>query len=144
MYRRLYFKYYKLRASYRRRRRLLFPSPAELRFVVLMGGKVLKIKRLRDPRTGFCFALIWRRPRIFKHEFVQREVRVGPYFIDFGNDIGRGIEIDGQDYHRDIVAEFERDSYLYQRDWHLLHIQAYLLWQQPDRVQREVVGFLTK
>jgi len=144
MFKRLYWRYYKLRASFRRRRRLLFPSPAELRLIVIMGGRVVQIKRLRDPSTGFPLALVIKWPKVFKHEFVRREVRCGPYYIDFGNDIGRGIEIDGRAYHTDVVAAFERDSYLYQRNWLIMHIPALWLWNNPVKVQQLVIGHLTK
>lgn len=142
MYRRLYFNYYKARASVRRRRRLIFASPAELRLIVLMGGQVRQIHWLRDPGTSFPFAIVLSRGKLFRAEKVSREVRVGAYYLDFGNDIGRAIEIDGYYYHMNVVADFERDAYLSRLGWKVMRIPAYKLWADPDIVRSDIERFL--
>lgn len=107
-----------------------------------MGGKVLTIGWLRHPKTKFKFAIVLSLGKFLKDEKYKREVRCGRYFIDFGNDVLRGIEVDGAEYHTDIVAAFDRDSYLYQRSWKVMHIMAVRLWSEPAVVQREVLQFL--
>lgn len=135
-------KYKRWRSNARRNLRILFPSPAEMRLVELMGGKVFRIKHVRHYRTKFPLAFIYKQAPVFKAEQIHREYRVGKYFIDYANDIGRGVEVQGADYHRDVVKEFDRESYLYQRGWRILYIEATELYRQPDKVQQRVLAFL--
>lgn len=135
-------KYYRLRSSWWRWNRILFPSPAELRLIEIMGGKVVRFHGIKHPRTHYPLAWIRSMGKVLRDEKFGREVRCGKYFIDFGNDLAMGLEVDGAAYHRDVVAAFDRDSYLYQRGWRVVHIPAIRLWNEPDRVQREVLKFL--
>jgi very-short-patch-repair endonuclease len=82
--------------------------------------------------------------KILSGENFKREVRVGRYFLDFGNDVFWGIEIDGRKFHLDIVAEFDRDSYLYERGWRIKHIDAIKVFNEPDVVMRDVLQFFYK
>lgn len=135
-------KYYIYRSRWFRINRIIFPSPAELRFIEIMGGRVFRLKYVRHPRTKFPIAYIASMGKVLRDEKFKREVRVGKYFLDFGNDVFCAIEIDGRNWHMDVVAEFERDSYIYQRGWRIKHIDAIKLWNQPDQVQREILKFL--
>lgn len=137
-------KYYRTRSYYYRINRILFPSPAELKFVDIMGGKSFAIDFIKHPKTKFPLAFVWSLGKHLNDENFKREVRVGKYYIDFGNDIGIGLEIDGHHWHRDVVAEFDRDSYLYQRNWRVIHIPAVRLYNEPGKVQSEVLSFLFK
>lgn len=128
------------RASFRRFLRILFPSPAELRFIELMGGRILKLP-IKN-RKGFNLVYILSMGKTLREEKFKREVRCGAFFIDFGNDVRRGIEIDGRKFHMDVVYEFERDIYLKDRDWRVIHIQAGDLWRQPDLIQRRVLSHI--
>lgn len=93
--------------------------------------------------NGFGLSIVWSLGKAMRSEGMKREVRAGRYYIDFGAaDIGRGIEIDGAAYHQDVVQAFDRDSYLYQRGWKIMHIAAVKLWSDPERVQRDVLKFL--
>jgi very-short-patch-repair endonuclease len=121
---------------------MLFPSPAELKLIEIMGGKVFRISWLKHPKTKHKFALVISIGKPLKTEKFKREVRIGKYFVDFGNDVCWAIEVDGKNFHRDVVAEFDRDSYIYSRGWRMWHIDAARLWNQPDIVQREVLRFL--
>lgn len=136
-------RYYRIRGRIGRWRRLLFISPAEARLIQLMGGRCLKFVWVKSRRTDFPLGLVIKRPKLFKNEHVKREVRVGRYYLDFGNDIGRAIEVDGNDWHRDILADMERDSYLIERGWRIKRIPAHRLWREPDIVQRDVLNFLS-
>jgi len=107
-----------------------------------MGGKVTTIKQIKRPATKFPLAIVWSLGPALKTEMFEREVQAGKYWLDFGNDIFWGFEIDGREWHRDIVAEFDRDSYLYQRGWRIMHIEAGNLWRSPDRVKLQVLQFL--
>jgi hypothetical protein len=102
----------KWRGRYRRARRLVFISPAEARFIELMGGKVLVWRRIRDKHTGFPMAYYWNLGKRLKAEGFRREVRYGLYFVDFANDLNRIIEIDGNEYHMDVVADMDREIYI--------------------------------
>jgi very-short-patch-repair endonuclease len=133
-------KYYRIRSSFYRWKRLLFPSPAELRLIELLGGKVFKIEKLKV--NGFAFAIVLRKGRLLRNEKVKREVRVGRYYLDFGNDLYYGLEVDGAAYHKDVVAAFDRDSYIYTRGWRVLHIPALHIYYHPQKVQQQVLGFL--
>jgi len=135
-------RYYRTRSAWWRLNRLLFPSPAELRLIEIMGGKYVTVEWLKHPKTKFRFAIVLSLGKFLRDEKFGREVRVGKYYIDFGNDVGWGLEVDGAEYHRDIVAAFDRDSYLYQRGWRVMHIMAVRLWNEPAVVQREVLKFL--
>jgi len=135
-------KYYRLRSKAWRNMRYMFPSPAEVKFIRIMGGRAISVPFFKHPKTGFSYTYIISMGKILNSELIKREVRVGKYWVDFGNDIKRGIEIDGQKYHNDIVAQQERDDYFAGFDWRVLHIRAADLWRQPDNVQRDVIAFL--
>jgi very-short-patch-repair endonuclease len=131
----------------RRFRRLIFPSPAELEFIRIFGGKYKSSKRIRDPKTGFPLTIVYSMGKILKRELIKREVRAGAMWIDFGaltNYFNRGIEIDGRAYHRDILKEQERDEYVAQYGWSLLHIEAGEVYRNPNFVQRKVLEFLAR
>lgn len=136
-------KWRKIRARWWRLNRLFFPSPAELRFISIMGGKYWQVDKIKHWRTHFSFAIVWSLGRVLSDEQFGREVfAAGRYFVDFGNDVGMAIEVDGHHYHLDVVREFERDSYLYQHNWRVIHIQAVKLWNDPAGVQRRVLQFI--
>ncbi len=140
-------KFKRFRSNTRRTLRLLFPSPAELQFIRIMGGRFITIKFIKRYQTKFPLAIVYKQPRMFKAELVKREVRCGRYFIDFAVSTPyskKGIEIDGSAYHMDVVAEFDRDSYMYQRGWKLMRIRAPRVWNDSKRVQNEVMKFLIK
>lgn len=126
--------------------RLLFPSPAETKFVQLMGGKAIVIDHIKHPKSGYPLTVFTTMGKTLRREFVQREVRAGAMYIDFAfvTKYGKkGIEIDGANFHRDIIKEQNRDDYLQARGWKILHIQAIDLYRQPDIVQRQVIRFLS-
>jgi very-short-patch-repair endonuclease len=144
-YRGLKYRLYVWRAWIRRQRRILFPSPAEVQFIILMGGRCRQIRWLKDPRTGFCFTRIKSLGTTLSKELVQREVRAGAMYIDFAvatKYYKKGIEIDGRAYHMDILREQQRDNYVAQYGYKLLHIQAIDLRLRPQIVQRRVLDFL--
>lgn len=147
MKKKLVFNYRKLRASYRRLRRVLFPSPAEVEFVRIFGGHYIQFNHIKDPRTSFPLTFITSLGTILERELIKREVRVGRYFVDFGAITPyyrRGIEIDGRPYHRDIVKEYERDQYCGRFGWHLFHLEAASVYREPQLVQRRVLEWLAK
>lgn len=116
-------------------------SPAEAKFVELMGGRVwrLPIKRWG---SGFPVTIVWSLGPDLKNECFKREVRIGRYFADFANDVGRVIEIDGDPYHMDVVADLEREGYLQERGQKIMRIPASRLWKNPARVRRDVLKFI--
>lgn len=120
----------------RRGRRIVFMSPAEAQFIRVMGGYCLSIGVVRDPRTKFSLVIVLSMGRVLRSQNVKREVRVAGYYIDFGNDIKRGIEIDGGAYHMDVVRDQRRDEVLASCGWLVLHIQAPAVSRYPDRVRR--------
>lgn len=150
-------KYYKLRASYYRMNRMLFPSPAELKLIEIMGGKVIRIKFIKHHETGFKLAFVLSMGKILKAQKFEREVKAGKCWIDFGNDIQWGIEVDGKQWHRNVVKEFERAEYLsgfcdrkcqkkcqkhLNVGWRIKHIDAVRLYNEPAKVQAELLKFL--
>lgn len=146
-------RYYRARSNYRRVKRLLFPSPAELRFIELMGGRVYRLSWLRDPATRFPAAIVWSRGKILRHAKMKREVRYGRYYVDFANDIHWVIEIDGSPYHQDVVEEFDREVYVRDfirkvtrgsQDLRLLRIRAPRIWNDRNGLQNEIISFLNK
>jgi hypothetical protein len=137
-------RYYRARSRFYQRQRLLFPSPAEIRFIRLMGGHVVIVPFLKHYKTGFPMARILTLGKLLKTEQMAREVRVGSKYVDFGNDVRRGIEVDGRKYHTDIVEQIQRDEYFQKYDWHVLHIDATELYQNPKKVKRAVIAFLTR
>lgn len=145
-YRQWKFRLYKWRAAWRKRRRLLFPSPAEAELIRIMGGKRIIIDYIKDRRTGFplCFVTDL---GLLSREGIQREVRVGAMYIDFatvGLAYQKGIEVDGKMWHMDVVHEMERNEYVSQYGYALLHIPAGEIWRNPTRVQQRVLKFLAQ
>jgi hypothetical protein len=143
----LKFKLYKMRADFRRRRRLLFPSPAEVELIRIMGGKYISSTLLKDPKTKFPLTIITDIGTVFKRESIAREVRVGAMYTDFAT-VGlrylKAIEVDGLAFHDDIVKEIKRDEYLKQRGWEIMHLQAASIYREPGMVQKRVLEFLAK
>jgi very-short-patch-repair endonuclease len=128
---------------WRRTNRVLFPSPAEVKFVRIMKGHVLTIPFIKSKRTGFCLTIVWR-GRILKRELVHREVPAGPFFIDYAvvtPFYKRGIELHGFSAHIDIVADQERDEYLKAHGWQMRYVTAKHL-REPKRVFAETLKFL--
>lgn len=134
--------FYRTRSSYYRWSRLLFPSAAEVRFIEIMGGRFYTINWLRHYKTKRPFVIMLSLGRVLNDEKFRREVRTGRYWADFANDVGWTIEVDSVAWHKDIVAEFDRESYLYQRGYRTLHIEAGSLWRDPSKVQRRVLHFI--
>jgi len=135
-------KYYQYRSRFWRNVRFLFPSPAETAFIELMGGYVIHVSILKHPKTHFSFAYVLSLGKLLNGELMKREVRVGKHWIDFGNDIKRGIEIDGRQYHNDIVKQQERDDYFKSYGWRVLHVDAYDVFHEPKKVYRMTSKFL--
>lgn len=106
-----------------------------------MKGKAITIDLIRDKRTGFPLTIVtdmgW-----FKKQNIRREVRIGKHWTDFGNDIERCIEVDGREFHQDIVKEQQRDDYIERFGWRILHIKAGDIYDNPDAVRRQVITFL--
>lgn len=142
----LKFRIYKWRAAWRKRRRLLFPSPAEVELIRIMGGKYMTISWIRDPQgQHYPLTIVLTLGTILKREMIQREVRVGAMYIDFAVETPwyrKGIEVDGRLFHMDVVKEQERDEYVSQYGWRLLHINAGEIYREPDRVQQKILNFL--
>ena len=151
-------KYYRTRAIWFRYVRLLFPSPAEVRFIKIMGGKIITIPFILNPETKQPLRFVLDLGRALRNEKFGREIQAGRYWLDFGNDILWAIEIDGKKYHRDIVREQDRDDYLmgfchkrckdpcYKHSnmgYRVKHIPAVRLWLEPAVVQSEVLRFLS-
>lgn len=122
---------------------MLYPSPAELAFIRLMGGRTIEFRRIRNRRTGFRLAIVVSMGKTLRRERVKREVRVGRCFVDFGNDIGRAIEVDGNKWHTDVVHEMERDNYLAQFGWRVLHVRAPDIVRDPAKTRQVVHEFLS-
>lgn len=137
---------YKTRAAWRKRRRLLFPSPAEVELIRIMGGKYLTISWVRDPQgQHYPLTIVINMGQLFKREAIEREVRVGAMYMDFatvGLTYRKGIEVDGRLFHMDIVQEMERDEYVAGYGYNLLHIRAAEIYRSPQIVQRRILNFL--
>jgi hypothetical protein len=134
--------FYRKRAAIRARRRLLFTSPAEVDFVRLMGGKVVQIKWIRGGRNRYPLAIFLTLGVPLRWHNFKREVRVGRYWVDFASDVLWCIEIDGREYHTDIVAQAERDEYLRERGARVLHIQAAEIYRNPEKTKQRVLEYL--
>ena len=128
----------------RRLSRILFPSPAEAQFVRIMRGQALTIPLIKSRRTGFPLTILWR-GWILKGELIEREVRVGKYYLDFatpGSRFLKAIEIDGSQWHMDVLKDQERDAYLRARGWDVKRIPARRVFREPRMVYLEVCKFL--
>jgi very-short-patch-repair endonuclease len=144
-------RYYRLRSNYWRWQRLLFPSPAEIRFMKLLGAKVFTLPWLKLSKTGFCFTLVLSRGSQLRQAGMKRELRIGRCYVDFGNSLNWVIEIDGTPWHRDVVADFEREVYLQEfvrsqsrgrEDVRIMRIPAARIWNNPRLVRHDVTRFL--
>ena len=135
------------RKAFGRDIRMFFPSPAEVHFMKLMGAKAITIDAVKWPKTRFPLTIFLTHGKLLRGSYMHREVRVGPYYVDFAfmdAYSNKAIEIDGAEWHVDIVKEAERDNYLNERGWSVMHIQAAELYRNPGRVQRRVVAFLAR
>lgn len=143
-------RYYRARSAYRRLKRLAFPSPAETRFIELMGGKVWRLGFIRLG-NGWPLTIILSSGKILRAAKMKREVRYGRYYVDFANDIHWVIEIDGGPWHQDVVAEMDREIYIRdlirrstknRQDLRLLRVPAPRIWNDKTRLQNQVISFL--
>lgn len=145
---RVYYKMLRWQNVWRRYKRYLFPSPAEMRLIELMGGRVVHVKFLHDPRTGFPLAIVLNRGHLFRREKIRREVGYGRYWVDFANDINRIIEVDGDAYHMDVVADMDREIAIKElcrtrkMDARFLRIKPADMYRDPNLVQQKVLAFL--
>lgn len=127
--------------------RLLFPSPAEVKFIEIMGGIVLTLPFIKSIKTGFPLTFVLSMGKL-RRERVHREVRIGRYFADMcviTPFYRRVIEIDGQASHSkrmDIVYDQNRDDYLRSRGFAVMRIPARRLWREPKKVRKDVLRFL--
>src|SRR5260221_1167016 len=131
--------------GYRRLHRLLFVSPAEVRFVQVMGGKSLTLPFIKSRKTGSPLTFL-RLGKVLKRELIEREVQVGKrhYCIDFGTrnaSYKKGIDITSS-YHTDVLADQERNDYLRARGWDVMYIKAARIQRDPVGVLRKVLKFL--
>lgn len=126
-----------------RRDRLMYPSGLEVEFARVMGCNIVPLPFTRNPKTGKPAVIIFMKG-VMRRERMEREVPAQGYFIDFGNDIRRGIEIDSTKYHSDILKEQERDEHLRKGGWMILHIRDHEIYNRPEDVRRRVTEFLTK
>ncbi len=139
---RLYWTFRKYRGKYRRLKRLVFASPAEMQLITLMGGKVVSTNLVHN-RNGFPFTIVVSMGGWFGgKQHVKREVREGKFFVDFGNDIKRGIEIDSREWHMDITKDQERDEYFKAHGWRILRIKTSDLATRQDMIQKAVIDHL--
>ena len=141
VYKKLVSTFYRRRSKWWRDNRMLFPSPAEVRFIQIMGGRVVIIERIKHPKTKFPMVIVLSLGKILTRENFKREVRVGSKLCDFGNDLKTAIEIDGRYFH-DIIEQVERDEYFTNYGWRVLHIEASKLWREPSKIQQMVLEFL--
>lgn len=107
--------------QYRRLKRLLFPSPGEAWWAAHMGCRVYTLSYIKNAK-GYPLRVIvpggW-----YKANYIEREIFVRGYCIDFGNRRQRlGIEIDGADH--DIVKDVVRDEHLGKSKWLVRRIRA--------------------
>lgn len=133
-------RYYRLRSNYRRRARLIWPSPAEVQFIRLMGGIVVTLP-VKSIRNRYPMAVVLYRGRILRRYGIHREVRIGRFYVDFCNHT-KGIEIDGLAYHVDKIAEAKRTAYIAERGVVLMRIEARALKATPKAIKRSVKAFL--
>lgn len=112
-----------------------------MQLIRIMGGSFIEIGFIKN-KIGFPFTIVTSMGRWFGKENMRREVCVGRYYVDFGNDIKRAIEVDGKEWHKDIVKDQKRDEYLERNGWRVLHIRASDISANPDAVQRRVIKFL--
>lgn len=98
-------------------KRLLFPSPAEKKFIEVMGR---------------WFFVWWG---------VKREKRIGSYYVDFVIPRRRlGIEIDGAKYHNNrVIEDWQRDQRIGKYGWTIMRIPARDLWREPQKVRARVL-----
>lgn len=136
----LYDRYMRFMSSYRRWRRLLFPSAAEIKFIQLMGGHVWLLP-VWSGKSSLAIVSLGKTLRRYRF---KREVRCGRYYMDFANDLGWAIEVDGARYHMDVVADFDREVYIRQRGWRMLRVPAYRVFHDPNRVWRDVLKYITE
>ena len=131
--------------AWRRMSRLLFPSPAEVAFVLLMGGSKVTVPFISSKRTGFPLTFL-NIGRILKGELIEREVMAGGprrYCMDFATPKAayrKAIEIDGSQH--DIVYDQQRDEYLRALGWSVMRIPARRLSRDPLGVRQDVLRFL--
>jgi very-short-patch-repair endonuclease len=137
-------KYYRYRSRYWQLQRLLFPSPAEVRFIELMGGRCTKIVHVKNHKTKFPLVIVWSLGKTLKRQNYKREVRYGRYYVDFANDLNRIIEVDGAAYHMDVIADMDREIDIKGRqpDARFLRVKAYQLYNNSAEVQRKVLTFI--
>lgn len=110
----------------------------------LMGAKIITVDKLKGPGLHFPIAIVISRGKLLRQHKIQREVRCGKHYVDFANDIGWALEVDGKQYHLDVVADFDRDAYLLERGWRVLHVQAARIWNDPAGTKAIVLKYLSR
>lgn len=128
----------------------MFPSPAEVKFMRLLGAKVCTLPYTRSGEHGFPMVIVLSRGKILRRAGMKREARYGRYYIDFANDLNWMIEIDGTHWHMDVVADMDREiaiNEMMRRNpygWRMLRIKAPRLWNDSAGLKREVLSWLSQ
>lgn len=112
-----------------------------------MRGRAWQVKWIKHSRTGFPLTFLWR-GRLLKNELVDREVWADDrrrYCLDFATpraSYRKAVEIDGMNWHQDIVREQQRDEALNAMGWQVLHVPARKVFREPRIVYMDVLKFL--
>lgn len=117
----------------------LFPSPAELRIIEIMGGKVLRINRIISQRSGLPMAIILSRGGMLRREHFKR---TGDDLVLFSNDLKWGLAIQGAAYERNIIEAFERDQTLKENGYRIQYLPVRWLVNRPDLVRDRINQFV--
>lgn len=69
---------------------------------------------------------------------------VDPYFIDFADPIKKmGIEVDGREFHQDVIKDDERQRYLEERGWTIIRIEGNKTTKgRDDFFTEEIIEYL--
>lgn len=123
----------------RRRWKSLFPKPAEVRLLQILGGSVIVIGSIR--RNGRPLTITLSRGRLLRSERFRRSVIDDQGML--ANDVRWAIAIQGKDYERDVIAAYEQDEQLQAAGWRVRWIPEAWLWTNPSRVRKNVLQFLS-
>ncbi len=117
----------------------LFPDPAEVRLLEILGGSTLTIGSIK--RDGRPLTVILSYGYLLKSEHFKR-VATDNKSILYMNDINQIIYVRPNEYERNVVTYFEQEESLKSRGFRLRTIPESWLMTNPLRARNSVRQFI--
>lgn len=117
----------------------LFPHPAEVRLLEVLGGITVTIGRIQ--RGGRPLTFILSEGKLLKSEHFRR-VAADNKTVLYMNDVQHVLAIRADDFKRDVIGEFEADEALREQGYRIRSIPESLIINNPRQAKLSIQKFI--